>query len=719
MPRVRLYVGGAVERTGTTDAKLRAVDNGASGLAVGLQAAGGALADVAEVEAQIAERRDMALVKQIDAEAEAGLADIRARYTSTEKFGAVGARKAAEQEIGKLKNDFAGKLTNPRQQRMFGEVFTARVGRDLAAIAQHETGQILVAEKDASAARVGSYVERAVQLRDDPEASVDALATAHGELEKLHGSAGPDVVALKKAELTSGFHVRVADALLDESPEKAKAWVDRHAAQILEADETAIRRRLIPGLEEGELDAGMDRLEEILADGPPAEVPDMTAPRAERAKVAAVNADPLRGRGRVTATPEQHVKRGRVAVDIAAAPGTPIYPPMGGRVVDKGFDPNGNGHFVRVKHSNGVTTTYLHMKAASAFGVGDEVSGNSVLGGVGSTGRSTGPHLDYSAKDAKGRAIDPTKVKWEEGPLPALPTVEPERADKLEMYRAAHRVATERNYSRKQYDALLRRVDAVVARTDNLKARVDEDNVKAALDVVERLGPAFNRRDQIRNWSALPPETRMRLQGMIEQNTRPKPVEANGDGVLSLELASIYEPERFAATDLRQFRHTMTEAEFGALAKKQAQIRTQGSASPIAVSHSAIWGMINRYGADVGLKPQSDDPDERKRSMRVFDMSRRLLEQVTGGKRQPNDDEVKAAFDAATMEVTVRGGGWFGGDAKARRFDAQPGAQLAVQVPNNVRARIVDSYRRQFGRAPDGGEVFSIYMANKGKAGFW
>lgn len=90
--------------------------------------------------------------------------------------------------------------------------------------------------------------------------------------------------------------------------------------------------------------------------------------------------------------------------DLAAKDGDPIHPSRDGVVVFTGFVA-GYGNTVIVKHDEGWTTLYGHAKAIKAK-VGDKVTTKSVLALVGSTGRSTGPHLHYELRQ-NGVAVDP------------------------------------------------------------------------------------------------------------------------------------------------------------------------------------------------------------------------------------------------------------------------------------------------------------------------
>ena len=108
--------------------------------------------------------------------------------------------------------------------------------------------------------------------------------------------------------------------------------------------------------------------------------------------------------------PVLHTVRMHTGIDYAAPTGTPIKAAADGEVIFKGWK-GGYGNTVMIRHANGVETLYGHM---SAFSPADgRVRAGEVIGFVGTTGRSTGPHLHYEAR-VNGQPVNPTTV--------ALPT---------------------------------------------------------------------------------------------------------------------------------------------------------------------------------------------------------------------------------------------------------------------------------------------------------
>ncbi|MCL6730175.1 M23 family metallopeptidase [Sphingomonas hankyongi] len=100
-------------------------------------------------------------------------------------------------------------------------------------------------------------------------------------------------------------------------------------------------------------------------------------------------------------------------VDLRAAAGTPIVAAADGKVVSAGWH-GGYGNQVRVMHNGGLETTYGHMSRIAAW-AGEAVRRGQVIGYVGSTGLSTGPHLHYEVLK-NGRPVNPLGVKMASGP---------------------------------------------------------------------------------------------------------------------------------------------------------------------------------------------------------------------------------------------------------------------------------------------------------------
>lgn len=121
--------------------------------------------------------------------------------------------------------------------------------------------------------------------------------------------------------------------------------------------------------------------------------------------------------------------RAHHGVDYAAPTGTPVKSIGAGTVVAKGYQ-GGGGNFLKIQHNSVYTTTYMHLsRFEKGIQAGSTVQQGQVVGYVGSTGLSTGPHLDFRVHK-NGQPINPLQM---EAP-PSLP-VKPELKDSFAITR--------------------------------------------------------------------------------------------------------------------------------------------------------------------------------------------------------------------------------------------------------------------------------------------
>lgn len=133
-------------------------------------------------------------------------------------------------------------------------------------------------------------------------------------------------------------------------------------------------------------------------------------------------------------------------VDYAAPTGTPVMTVGDGTVIECQYR-GANGNIVKIKHNSVYTTAYLHLsRFAKGMKVGKRVRQGDVIGYVGSTGRSTGPHLDYRIWK-NGTPINPLKME--------SPSAEPLKEENMDAFMetmAAYKSAVDSIYARKLYE---------------------------------------------------------------------------------------------------------------------------------------------------------------------------------------------------------------------------------------------------------------------------
>lgn len=107
--------------------------------------------------------------------------------------------------------------------------------------------------------------------------------------------------------------------------------------------------------------------------------------------------------------PVLHTTRAHLGIDYAAPTGTPVWAAASG-VITHRSPAGGAGNLVMIRHDGGIETAYMHLdRFAAGQKVGQRVAAKTVIGYVGTTGLSTGPHLHFGVKK-NGAYVDPSKL---------------------------------------------------------------------------------------------------------------------------------------------------------------------------------------------------------------------------------------------------------------------------------------------------------------------
>lgn len=129
-----------------------------------------------------------------------------------------------------------------------------------------------------------------------------------------------------------------------------------------------------------------------------------------------LNRRPLQGGGNLRSHfgyrihPIFRTRRLHTGIDLSASTGTPIYA-SGDGVVERAQWVSGYGRYVELRHVNGYGTAYGHMsRIADGMVPGARVQQGQIIGYVGSSGQSTGPHLHFEIK-VNGRQVDPLSIR--------------------------------------------------------------------------------------------------------------------------------------------------------------------------------------------------------------------------------------------------------------------------------------------------------------------
>ena len=116
--------------------------------------------------------------------------------------------------------------------------------------------------------------------------------------------------------------------------------------------------------------------------------------------------------------PVLHTTRAHLGIDYAAPVGTPVWAAQSGVIVQRAMA-GGAGNLVIIRHDSGLESAYMHLsKFAGTQKVGQRVAAKTVIGYVGTTGLSTGPHLHFGVRK-NGAYVDPSKLEPSRGkPVP-------------------------------------------------------------------------------------------------------------------------------------------------------------------------------------------------------------------------------------------------------------------------------------------------------------
>jgi len=119
------------------------------------------------------------------------------------------------------------------------------------------------------------------------------------------------------------------------------------------------------------------------------------------------------------------IRRPHLGVDYAAPIGTPVYAIGDGRIIQTGYT-RSNGNWIKIQHNSVYATAYLHLSHyGKGISQGSYIKQGDIIGYVGSTGLSTGPHLDFRFYK-NGSPVDPLKVE--------APPVEPVHEEYMPAY---------------------------------------------------------------------------------------------------------------------------------------------------------------------------------------------------------------------------------------------------------------------------------------------
>lgn len=654
----------------------RAIARGAEGLAQGI-------GDVESAADHIGKMYDEAAVKQADAEDLKQIAEIRAEALSAKGFDAQSAIGEARTKIEEIRKGRLAGLHNTRQRQMYTDVFDQRNLQIEESFASHSITEIKAAEKGASLARADSYSDLAVDTYGT-DAFESNLGTALKEVASVNQGAGAEAIGRQQAKVKSSVYARAISGMIadPDQAEHAQMALEVHAADLLPEDEEKLHRQINPILTENQTaaDAGWAYSGSAAPEGQTdnlAPLPDQPKPAPDKVGRPISPADPLRGKGRITDNALEHRERGSGnALDIAAPEGTPIYPPMSGKVAGEPFWTNRGGWQVLIEHPNGYVTGYAHMRSKPALHAGQQVDANSVIGSVGQTGDATGPHVHYTVRASRGGpkvdpeaatwgstgTVKPESVAWKEGPLQKY---EAEQNNLGTALTRLHERATTENWSPQRYQRAVDKVRSINGVQEQLHSDAQTAQYNEALSTVVQLGDKFTSISQVKNFGLLDPSHQYSLQNIAQANAKALAdggVKTNGDRFLTL-IGMAQSPQyrgQFLNVDLMK-ETGITPGERSRLWNTQLELKNEPQGK-LASSMDQANSYANRY-------LPTKDFDKTKRQLFTDRWAATVERQQGELKRELTPREKDDIARSLTVEVVRDGGAHYGFEGTGGQLD--------------------------------------------------
>ena len=410
--------------------------------------------------------------------------------------------------------------------------------------------------------------------------------------------------------------------------------------------------------------------------------------------------DPLRGRGTGISS-AYGAKRStgeHNGVDITGKRGTPVYPAYGAGTATVGYDKR-SGHYVKIDHGNGLVSSYSHMDKPAVKN-GDVVTPDTVIGDIGMSGNTTGPHVHMVVKK-DGKTVDPQAVVGN--------ARQSARRHDLDQLLAQVDIAADANgWDSVKRERVKTEVARRVGRDETLIARDEADADRAASDVVLELGDDFKNINQIPSaiLAKMDSRDKAKYQRAAEANVKALKVDANGGEYLAASLMAEYEPENFKKAALGALVGKVTPAEFTALGLKQAKMRTEPEKGYNI--RPSITSTISAYGGkNIGLNPSGSKDEQRDTLRAIDDMDDYLRDRVKPGER-PTDDQLKAAFKHVTRKIANPDAGLIFGKKEVEAYKVDYG-----DIPKPDRDKIVAAYKKVNGKLPTQGEVVATWRRTR------
>jgi hypothetical protein len=300
----------------------------------------------------------------------------------------------------------------------------------------------------------------------------------------------------------------------------------------------------------------------------------------------------------------------------------------------------------------------------------------------------------------------------------------PRRWDKNEVYASIDAKADKEGWTFERRERAKDYANSQIGRDENLLARQEDEADRAAQEFILGKREAFTDPASIprRVWSNMSTSARAEAINAAEANRKAliKEPEANGPEIMMAHAIMYSNPDAFKTMDLTPFVGKVTRAEMDQLISERAKMFNPANNQEVSPRSQISTQISFRTKMDPDLDKALDPKKNPAAYANVARDMEGHLRSITGGKRQATDKELDEAFNRATMNVIVKREGWlWDSEDNVRRFELQGGETYRVEMPPEVRQRIIASAQKNFGKAPTEAEIARIYVQHKGQKDFW
>ncbi|WP_062788576.1 M23 family metallopeptidase [Novosphingobium capsulatum] len=704
MPRAPQYQQGT-SGVAPVNARLQAPGVVQSGLGEGMERLGQTLTAIDQLNAQhddtVARQQVLAMTPDVT--------NLVAQFKAQQGGNAVDGLSAAQKSLDDVRKQGLDGLKSPRAQRIFQQHFGTLYASAMGEINGHAIQQAGVQRDQMHMGELQQAQDAASGLydnADDLKAGVGVVGQKAQALAAFRGMTGAAANEFIKQQQGVVYATAINTLVKDDKAVLASALFDAHHDEMTFEQRNAALDALRGPMQNQESNSIFQaalagaRAAPSAAQGAPGSTPHPSAP----SQMPVAN-------GRVTNTFEQHKERGSAGLDIGAPLGAAIHPIAGG-VVEAVTQDDRAGRWVKVKHPDGTTSSYAHMGNQSVA-VGDQVTPDTVLGTVGLTGHTTGPHVHLRVRAPDGADLDPQKLiggtigratvvgsptaarNYDQATVISnikamgLPLEKEQRAVSFAMRQMA------------QGESLLN--DQYQDAADNLHQWIG--NYQASHNGEDPPPDAIPSNIA----GSVKPSYMAEMRGNLAKAQKAKfdaaTKKEQENTALALKLQSYLEPDKFAQTDLRKYQGLVPFSDLSSLAEEQAKRRASARQwSSADASASALATFERRNPGLLPSNPGVKHPDEmaayNRQRLAILDTVAQFADGIAAKGTIPTEAQLQQAVTQATKQIRFANGN------VGHLYDIQFGnltPQTVQTIRNNLRLRgvqnitdddVVREYRR-------------------------